>query len=654
MAIEKMVMLNLVASQLDEQRVLEHLILSGKVHEPAEMYDNNFAIHEYDAMLHQESLHIEFSKDKILSQLSKMSNQLERIMDGMNITPEINYEAIKDNYDLTQAQSDLTDMVSQYQGCIDQYRDIEKNQKDLIRLQTIARSIKKEHIDLEQLRNLSNFGFQIGVLSYDHKVELKRNYENISAIVTKIGELPDEQEDIYLVLYPTKLKVETKQLLKSVNWQRIRIPQEFLGDAKYIDGALQKRIDMLDTQMSGISNIIFNNLATTQDTCNKIYTRLELERHVSELRSKVQHGSNVFVIRGWIPEKDKAYMEEVIAGITDKYVITYKEPQEDLPPTLLKNNWLFKPFELIVKMYGLPSYNEVDPTPFLALSICLTFGIMFGDIGQGFVYFLAGLFINKKNEIAGGILTRLGACSMVFGVVYGSLFGLEQHQLHWLPSLIGGSPLDVENIMPILIASVVVGVVLLSISYFLGIANSIKNRDIVHGIFGKHGVVSYIFYLSLIFTLVALTGVIPVPYYVFAAILVISLLIIVFQEAIINLIQGNRPIISGEHLIESGFEGLETLLAALSNAISFIRIGAFALNHAGLFMAFLIMSEMTSSIILKLLVLFLGNVLILSLEGLIVFIQCLRLQYYEMFNKYFGGDGYRYDPIILGHNSELV
>ncbi len=206
--------------------------------------------------------------------------------------------------------------------------------------------------------------------------------------------------------------------------------------------------------------------------------------------------------------------------------------------------------------------------------------------------------------------------------------------------------------MPILIASVVVGVVLLSLSYFLGIFNSIKNHDIEQGIFGKHGVVGYIFYLSLILTLVSLTGILPVPYYVFATILVISLLLIVFQEPIINLIKGNRPLVEGEHLIESGFEGVETLLAALSNAISFIRIGAFALNHAGLFLAFLIMSEMTTNIVLQILILLIGNILILSLEGLIVFIQCLRLQYYEMFNKYFGGDGYHYNPIVLGKNNE--
>ncbi|MBU3804161.1 MAG: hypothetical protein H9872_05325, partial [Candidatus Cellulosilyticum pullistercoris] len=82
-------------------------------------------------------------------------------------------------------------------------------------------------------------------------------------------------------------------------------------------------------------------------------------------------------------------------------------------------------------------------------------------------------------------------------------------------------------------------------------------------------------------------------------------------------------------------------------SISFIRVGAFALNHAGLFMAFKVMAEMVPGEITKFIILVLGNILILTLEGLVVFIQGLRLQYYEMFSKYFDGDGVAYDPLKI-------
>ncbi len=125
-------------------------------------------------------------------------------------------------------------------------------------------------------------------------------------------------------------------------------------------------------------------------------------------------------------------------------------------------------------------------------------------------------------------------------------------------------------------------------------------------------------------------------------------------EPLAHLVTNKRPLIKGpvgEYFTESGFEGLETLLAALSNAISFVRVGAFALNHAGLFLAFLKMSELIDNVFLKILVIIIGNLLILTLEGLIVFIQCLRLQYYEMFDKFFGGEGQPYNPVILGQPS---
>ena len=136
--------------------------------------------------------------------------------------------------------------------------------------------------------------------------------------------------------------------------------------------------------------------------------------------------------------------------------------------------------------------------------------------------------------------------------------------------------------------------------------------------------------------------------------MIMMLVVMVFKEPLTHLLEGSRPLISGDkgsYYIESGFEGVETILSTLSNSISFIRVGAFALNHAGLFMAFKVMAEMVPSGIAEFIILLLGNILILVLEGLVVFIQGLRLQYYEMFSKYFSGDGIAYSPLTLNKNS---
>ena len=239
---------------------------------------------------------------------------------------------------------------------------------------------------------------------------------------------------------------------------------------------------------------------------------------------------------------------------------------------------------------------------------------------------------------------------MIFGVVYGSIFGLED--VEWLKNIapVHGGPLNTNNIMPILIAGVAFGVAVLTVSFMLGIVNALRRHDIESAFFGKNGVAGYIFFMGLIFTVLAIMGVVPVSVSLPIFMMILMLVIMVFKEPITHLIEGSRPLISGDkgsYYIESGFEGVETILSTLSNSISFIRVGAFALNHAGLFMAFKVMAEMVPSGIPEFIILLLGNILILVLEGLVVFIQGLRLQYYEMFSKYFGGDGVAYEPLKI-------
>lgn len=336
------------------------------------------------------------------------------------------------------------------------------------------------------------------------------------------------------------------------------------------------------------------------------------------------------------------YFSDSIILITDD---VEEQRKGHAPPTRMKNNPIFRPFESLIGMYGMPSYGEKDPTPFFAISYMLLFGAMFGDLGQGLVILLGGLFVSYKmaNKNFGGILTRLGASSMIFGILYGSVFGSEELIE---PLLIR----PMANINTMLIGAVIIGVILTTISYVYSLINHYNYKNVEEGLFGREGLAGFLFFLTLIFAISGeatgkLTVGIGLPLVIMAALL----LVMVFKQPLSGLLTGHRLYEGSpaDYYIEAGFGVIETVLSVASGIISFIRVGAFALNHAGLYIAFATMAEMLSSKTEGIIVLVIGNIFIIGLEGLVVFIQSLRLEYYELFSKYYSGYGVEYRPVSL-------
>ncbi|WP_244263832.1 V-type ATP synthase subunit I [Anaerococcus obesiensis] len=312
------------------------------------------------------------------------------------------------------------------------------------------------------------------------------------------------------------------------------------------------------------------------------------------------------------------------------------------PPTKLKNNKLTRPFEFLVNMYGAPNYNEIDPTGFFAITYMLLYGMMFGDLGQGLIFILASFLVEKKNKIFGQLVRRIGFSACFFGIMYGSFFGIED----LIPTLLI-KPFD--NILKVLVASVAFGVILILISYILGIYNKLhKQKDLEEGVFGKEGIAGLIMMISFILIILNIVKINPLPMKFSITLLVLSIILMIFKQPISRKILGINPIYdqsSADYYIESSFSIIEALLSVFSNLVSFTRVGAFAINHVGLYMAFEVMSKLVGGGIIGIIILIFGNILIIGLEGMIVFIQGLRLEFYEMFSKYYKGDGQKFSPI---------
>ncbi len=326
------------------------------------------------------------------------------------------------------------------------------------------------------------------------------------------------------------------------------------------------------------------------------------------------------------------------------YVVVDEGHGEDVknPPTKLKNLKIFKPFEMFIKMYGLPAYNEIDPTSFVAITYSVIFGIMFGDVGQGLCLVIGGLLVYKlaKMNLA-AIIALAGVFSTIFGFLYGSIFGFEE-VLHpiWL------SPR--ENVMTMLITTVGFGVFLIVLSMVINIINAIKAKDWGRLFFDTNGVAGLVFYSALITCVVLVFTGHALPAIIFFIIFfAIPLVLIFLREALTHLLQKKSRIFpehKGMFFVENTFEMFEVLLSYLTNTISFLRIGAFALSHAAMMGVVMILAGAGEGAHPNIIVIIIGNIVVSALEGLVVGIQVLRLEYYEMFSRFYKGTGKEFKP----------
>jgi len=364
------------------------------------------------------------------------------------------------------------------------------------------------------------------------------------------------------------------------------------------------------------------------------------------------------VITGFIPNNRVKKFKTMFGEMQDVIIQDFPAGLEEglEPPTVLRNNWFAKPFEMFVEMYGLPHYGEFDPTFYLAITYSLLFGIMFGDLGQGFVLVVGGYLLGKYKKMRlGDVAVRLGMFSMAFGIFFGSVFGYEELLTPLYVSIfhMTSKPIEVLNsasTMPLLLSAISLGAFLILTSILINVFNQLRKKNIGEALFSQNGLAGFIFYGSIVFGAALQLGFgIKVANPVTIGLLVIVPLVsILFNVPLKNLI--NKLAVTphegwGGYMTESAFELFEVMLSFVTNTMSFLRVGGFVLSHAGMMVVVMTLKEMTGNA--GFVVLILGNILVMALEGLIVGIQTLRLEYYEMFSRYFEGGGKKYVPTTI-------
>ena len=650
MAIKKLAMANVVCHRDGLDEIIRDLILLEK----CEFIDTFIEINEgefnigisednADEILDMEDI-VPLKENKEIKQVIQ---KLDLTLMSLNYRPEVAKKHMRGEQNFVRLKEDVDALDSYFANLTDEVNQITQRLEKLKELKVIE-CIKNIDIDFEELVNLSYFTTKFGFLTREKAKRISQNYEHIKAIVLHVGTF--EEKEVYIILSPKSLDSEMGRILRSTDFVEIKLGDTFLGTPKSMVEKNKSETAKNLKRLIEIQELTKKDIKARSESIDILYSKLIMESRIDQIRTKVAVTENFAYLSAWIPEAFKDKLDLVLER-TSEILVSYKNSNEvssNIPvPTFLKNNAFFKPFEMLVNMYGVPNHNESDPTMFFGLAYTFMFGAMFGDLGQGIVIILAGLLLRKKvNADFCGILTRIGIGSMVFGIFYDSFFGYEHLISKVLPLPIYIRPIDNINLM--LILSIIAGLVLVYISYGFSIVNKLRLGDLEEGVFGRNGINGVVLLTSILLLFYEkVMQATFVPDLLMYGIIGISVLLLLIKQPLTNAIHKEERLYeedAGSYYIESGFDLLETFLSILSNTASFIRIGAFALNHVGLFIAFHTLAEMIGSTSGDILMFFIGNLVIIALEGLVVFIQGLRLFYYELFSKYYTGEGILFSP----------
>ncbi|MBU0498939.1 MAG: hypothetical protein KJ558_10520 [Gammaproteobacteria bacterium] len=491
-------------------------------------------------------------------------------------------------------------------------------------------------LDLGQLQEEhSHLNLLLGLVPSENLRRLERALALSGHLILK--ETLEQESSRVLIAGPNQPGMEPGEVLKAAGFQPLVIPKPFRSSPEEIRKELDRRRHGLARQETALRQKMEEWLNRNRERLTEAGAVLEAALPYLDVGGAARCRGPLAAMQGWLPASALPEARRLLdEHLRHPYFLVQRRPRLDewpltpAPPT--DHPWL-RPFALLVRQYGVPRFGEIDPTLLFALSFALMFGMMFGDLGQGACLALFGLWQRRRL----GNFTRLfliaGASSMAFGLLYGSVFGSEE-----LLSPLWMSPLK----DPILLLKIALGwgVVFLSLGSLLAIGNRLLAGDLDGALFDTGGAVHLLLYLSL---LGGILGMAKDRGFGTAALALALLLLGLLAARLWR--HSDAPF--GERLLTVFIETFELVSNALTSTLSFLRVAAFSLNHVALSLAVFTLADMLQGPA-HWLMLVLGNLFVLVLEGMIVAIQVLRLEYYEGFSRYFQGDGRPFNPLRLG------
>ena len=449
------------------------------------------------------------------------------------------------------------------------------------------------------------------------------------------------EEHIHMIIAgATGQAREIEHVLQSAGWRTIEIPAEFHGRPDEVRRELTEHLARTTEQQ--VQENVRRRTELKEDNLQKrLFDAINVLTRAApyaELAALMRGRGSLATVSGWAPSSQLPLLKRMLtSNLGKRFVLQARDPRAEerlqVPSAIHHHRWL-QPFAHLVLSYGVPRYGEIDPTVLFAASFVLMFGMMFGDVGHGATIALVSVLFRHRLGQYAPLVIAVGLSSTIFGLLYGSLFGFE----HLLPAL-WMSPLS--DPMRMLGVALAWGIGFILVATLLTLRNRIAEGQLREALLASRGAAGLLLYLGLLSAawLYVTRGQTPVV----PLLAVCAALAAMFAHSW----QHNKGIATGERLLIALMEGFESIMAYISNTLSFLRLAAFSLNHVALSIAILTVANILNTAGYWVTVV-LGNLFILMLEGAIVGIQTLRLEYYEGFSRFFGGDGRAFRPLTLG------
>lgn len=521
---------------------------------------------------------------------------------------------------LDSALEKLVNWQAEADHIIDQLEVLLREQGELALIQELFTRMPSNELDFSNIASAGpSLSVRLFVLPVDAQIEhlppavlsIRIVTENhiFILVVGKEDVIEAMQRDMVVqkgqvVVLPAWLKGKLQLASKQV--------AERLADIKREEDVLYQQLDELETRHE------------LKEVLGDIEQLEWFITHVTDLPVS----ENFAWITGWTSDVSGNRISEVLEKVSVRAVVHYPPaPVGVSPPMVFNNPWWSKPFELFAKLLGVPSANEFDPSLILSIMVPLIFGYMFGDVGHGLVFFIIGLALRKTYPML-KLMMSCGLSSMAFGWVFGSVFANEQ--------LI--KPLWVHPIhepLTVLFVPLAGGVIILLLGLLVNGVQQYWQGAIRNWLSIDAAVI--LMYVSIIGGIFQ-----PTAFYL----LPVGIAWYVLGNIVLS------PDRAANAVLHAFGQLLESVFQLIINTISFIRVGAFALAHAGLSLAVIIMANNVDNIVLTGLILLFGNVLILVLEGLVVSIQTTRLILFEFFIRFLKGSGRMFHPLTVPKNKD--